>query len=118
MSVPQARPRLAMLLVALVLLPVSLLLSARAGGARITSPVAGDYTCVDGPLDALRLTPGGRVRVTATLYGHRVKRAGTYDVMGGKVSVRIDPPAISSPTVFTRSGDVLDAGLTGRCTRR
>lgn len=118
MPVPQARPRLALLLAGFLLLPVSLLLSARAGGARGDPLVAGTYTCTDGRLDALRLTPGGHARLTATLYGHRVERTGTYEAAGRTVTVRIDLPAVRSPTVFTRSGEALDAELGGRCTRR
>ena len=118
MPVPQARPRLALLLAGFLLLPASLLLSAGAGGARGDPRVAGNYICTDGRLDALRLTNGGHARLTATLYGRRVERTGTYEAAGRTVTVRVDPPAVRSPTVFTWSGATLDAGVEGRCTRR
>lgn len=118
MPVPQARPKLALLLAGFLLLPVSLLLSVRAGGARGDPVVAGTYGCTDARFQALRLTPGGHARLTATLYGHPVERTGTYEAAGRIVTVRIDPPAGRPPMVFTRSGETLDAVLGGRCTRR
>lgn len=68
--------------------------------------------------NTLKLTADGHAYVTATLLGERLEKAGTYRLDGDKVIVMIDPPPMPEGTVFTRSGNTLDGGLTGKCTRR
>jgi hypothetical protein len=62
----------------------------------------------------LRLTSNGKVYATVTFLGQKQEKAGTYEVDGAKVIVKMDPSA----TVFTRSGNTLDGGINGKCTKR
>lgn len=83
------------------------------GGARGLSGVAGNYTCTDSILETLNLTSSGKVYATMMFLGQKMEKAGTYEVDGAKVIVKLDTPA-----VFTRSGNTLDAGVNGKCTKR
>lgn len=100
----------------MVLLPCVVLLSAcGSGGAR---GVTGDYTCTESLLDALTLSSGAKAYATATLFGATLQKSGTYEVDGERVVVKIDPPFPLASMVFTKSGDTLDGGVNGRCTKR
>jgi hypothetical protein len=96
-----------------LLLSVLFLSACGSGGARGLSGVAGDYTCTDSLLETMKLTSSGKVYATMMLLGQKMEKAGTYEVDGAKVTVKLD-----TPTVFTRSGNTLDAGFSGKCTKR
>lgn len=103
----------------MLLLSGSLLLSAcTRGSARGVSSVAGNYTCADGMLDTLRLTSAGKAYAAVTLFGERREVAGTYELKGEQVIVSIHVPAAPFPTVMIRSGNTLDGGMAGKCTKR
>jgi len=77
------------------------------------SSVTGEYTCEGGLLDGLRLESGGKAYLTATMFGMKQEKAGTYTVDGDKVNVVIN----GESTVFTLTGKTLDGGgLVGKCT--
>jgi hypothetical protein len=100
----------------LSVLPALVFLSACTAGLAGAS-VAGDYTCTDSIFDSLKLSSGGKAHVTATAFGETHQVDGTYDVQGNKISLTIDVPTMPQPAVFTKSGNTLNGGMLGTCTR-
>jgi hypothetical protein len=97
----------------LTVLLLGVLFLSACGGARGSSGVAGDYTCTDSLIETMKLTPNGKVYANIMLLGQKMEKVGTYEVDGAKVIVKLDTQA-----VFTRSGNTLDAGFNGKCTKR
>ena len=98
-------------------LPAALLLSACSVGLAGSS-VAGNYTCTDSLLDSLTLGSGGKAQATATVLGETRRVEGTYDVRGDKVTLTVDVPTMPPQAVFTKSGNTLNGGPLGTCTKR
>jgi len=83
--------------------------------ASCTPGVKGVYTCEGGLLDSISLESGGKAYASATMFGMKQQRAGTYTVDGDKVVITIN----GDSTVFTHSGKTLDGGvIAGKCTAR
>lgn len=98
-------------------LPALFLLTACGTGVAGGS-VTGQYTCTDSVLDAVNLMPGSKARATATLLGETRQVDGSYTVQGDKVTLTVIVPLIPPSVVFTKSGNTLNAGSYGTCTKR
>jgi len=77
--------------------------------------VKGVYVCEAGMLDSIRLESGGKAYVSATFFGQKQEKTGTYTVDGDKVSINIGGVA----NEFTHSKNTLDGGaMVGKCTMK
>ena len=78
-----------------------------------SSGVKGVYVCKGGFLDTLNLQSDGKLYATASMFGMKQERVGTYTVDGDRIVMTVN----GESSVFHRKGKRLDGGeLLGLCT--
>jgi hypothetical protein len=79
------------------------------------SRVEGEYACLGGLLDSIKLESGGKADVRETYLGQKIEKTATYTVDGSKVTVVLD----GQSAVLTLFGKTLAGGdMLGTCTAK